>query len=460
MWFPRDELPKFPKPKDLAEGLLDIPEELGKAGKDFIGGLIKGPKDKGPPGPDGKSKGPPDTVPTEVLPVSPLPSEPATTESEETTLPTSTIPTPIASSSEAPTTSTTTSSSTSATTTTTIEDAPSAIASQPSGSSETTPIKQQPAGPPASETAILPTSSITKARSPVGGSPKTTTTSVETTRPASTSQPQSQPQSTSPTSTLVPTTPRPIQTVSSDTTTQSAAAPQGIPTSSFFTTTRPATAATRTPLYPTPIANVDGGRSDLKGGHKAAIALGTICKLTYLLFLLVKLMTTAVTVGLLALAILLFFRRRRRRQERHRLPDSFAPTKEWPSGVQRLADKLHNPIPSRSARTREPLDDMGEPLVRDTMEARSYPFGFHFGPAKVTPVGMKAVGIQGEPGRRRSWWNPLALNPWISEPPRREPLARGPRLQVTPPDDAGHQGTGNITHVIQCQRIQSHGRPF
>ncbi|KAL3959561.1 hypothetical protein ACCO45_004678 [Purpureocillium lilacinum] len=61
MWFPRDELPKFPKPKDLAEGLLDIPEELGKAGKDFIGGLIKGPKDKGPPGPDGKSKGPPDT---------------------------------------------------------------------------------------------------------------------------------------------------------------------------------------------------------------------------------------------------------------------------------------------------------------------------------------------------------------------------------------------------------------
>ncbi|GJN84455.1 hypothetical protein PLIIFM63780_008012 [Purpureocillium lilacinum] len=49
MWFPRDELPKFPKPKDLAEGLLDIPEELGKAGKDFIGGLIKGPKDKGPP---------------------------------------------------------------------------------------------------------------------------------------------------------------------------------------------------------------------------------------------------------------------------------------------------------------------------------------------------------------------------------------------------------------------------
>ncbi|GJN73941.1 hypothetical protein PLICBS_008025 [Purpureocillium lilacinum] len=53
MWFPRDELPKFPKPKDLAEGLLDIPEELGKAGKDFIGGLIKGPKDKGPPGATG-----------------------------------------------------------------------------------------------------------------------------------------------------------------------------------------------------------------------------------------------------------------------------------------------------------------------------------------------------------------------------------------------------------------------
>ncbi|KAJ6439363.1 nucleoside-diphosphate-sugar epimerase [Purpureocillium lavendulum] len=44
MWFPRDERKKLPKPLELAEDLAKIPGELGKAGKEFLGGLINGPK--------------------------------------------------------------------------------------------------------------------------------------------------------------------------------------------------------------------------------------------------------------------------------------------------------------------------------------------------------------------------------------------------------------------------------
>ncbi|UNI24719.1 hypothetical protein JDV02_010446 [Purpureocillium takamizusanense] len=387
MWFPRDELPAFPRPKVLAGDLFEIPGDLAKAGKGLLDGLVGAPEETAPSSPDENNDEQPPTVPTEVLKFPPS-SGPSVSTLPEVTTPPPPVPTISSSRASRSTSSTSSTSSSSVPTTTTTaqgnENAPVVVSQSSTSATASTPTQQPITETPvASQTSKSQTSSRTGPAGAIGGLLGTTTTSFA---PTTTDQP---PSTTSVTSFPLSATPQSTQIFISDSTTQSTPISQGGPQTSLLTsTTKSGTAPTQEPSPASPAEGYNAGRSHLKGGHKAAIALGTI-----------------LTVGFFALAILLFFRRRRRRQQqRRRLSGDFTPSKGLPSGVQRLADKFHLPVPSRSRRSmkRRAQDDMGEPLVRDASQAQSRGFVFPFGASRATPVnlwldsrgGGKACGLQ------------------------------------------------------------------